>query len=90
MPAASSLELSRGAVDFIDEDELTRLAGLPAPESSRVRGIIARSLDKQALTVEEAAALVRTTDPELVEEIFEAARTLKRTVYGNRIVLFAP
>ena len=28
--------------------------------------------------------------PELVEEIFEAARRLKRDVYGNRIVLFAP
>jgi 2-iminoacetate synthase len=34
--------------------------------------------------------LLRTTDPELVEEIFDAARQLKRDVYGNRIVLFAP
>ncbi|HSM51549.1 MAG TPA: [FeFe] hydrogenase H-cluster radical SAM maturase HydG, partial [Thermoanaerobaculia bacterium] len=38
----------------------------------------------------EAAELVRADDPELVEEIFAAARTLKETVYGNRIVLFAP
>ena len=27
---------------------------------------------------------------ELIEELFVAARELKRTVFGNRIVLFAP
>jgi len=40
--------------------------------------------------VEETADLLLADDPELVEEIFAAARTLKETVYGNRIVLFAP
>ncbi len=34
--------------------------------------------------------LLAATEPELVEEIFDAARQLKRDVYGNRIVLFAP
>ena len=32
----------------------------------------------------------RPIEPELVEQIFDAARQLKRDVYGNRIVLFAP
>jgi 2-iminoacetate synthase len=36
------------------------------------------------------AVLVNTTDPELVDEILQGARTLKERVYGNRIVLFAP
>ncbi len=40
--------------------------------------------------MEEVAVLVNTTDPELIEEIKEGARKLKNTVYGNRIVLFAP
>ena len=45
---------------------------------------------KQPLAVEETAALLAADEPELVEQIFDAARQLKRDVYGNRIVLFAP
>ena len=52
--------------------------------------VIAKSLAKSALTVEETAVLLAADQPELVEGIFEAARELKRAVYGNRIVLFAP
>ena len=47
-------------------------------------------MSKNRLTLEETAVLVNTTDPELVEEIKDAARKLKKEVYGDRIVLFAP
>jgi len=79
-----------GAVDFIDDALLTSLAEAGPADPGQVREIIAKSLAKQALSVEETAVLVRATEPALVEEVFEAARELKRTVYGNRIVLFAP
>ncbi len=83
-------KLSDGAVDFIDDDRLHKLIA-PAPaDASRVREIIAKALDKQALSVDETAELLRADEPELVEEIFDGARQLKRRVYGNRIVLFAP
>jgi len=59
-------------------------------DSVQVRDILAKSKAKNPLTVEECAALVNAVDPELVEAIFETARQLKRDVYGNRIVLFAP
>ena len=52
--------------------------------------MIAKSLAKEPLAVEETAVLLAADEPELVEEIFDAARQLKRDVYGNRIVLFAP
>ncbi|MCX5670151.1 MAG: [FeFe] hydrogenase H-cluster radical SAM maturase HydG [Planctomycetota bacterium] len=84
------MTLSAGAVDFIDDARLTRLVGETKSDAVRVREIIAKSLAKQALTVEETAALVAADAPERAEEIFEAARRLKRDVYGNRIVLFAP
>ena len=45
---------------------------------------------KQALAVEETAVLLAAEQPDLIEEIFDAARQLKRDVYGNRIVIFAP
>jgi 2-iminoacetate synthase len=78
------------AVDFIDDARLTGLLEAGPPDPQHVRDIIAKSLAKQALSAEETAVLLRATDPETVEEVFDAARELKRTVYGNRIVLFAP
>ena len=85
-----SMALSSGAVDFIDESKINSLLSGPAPDASRVREIIAKSMAKQALNLEETASLLMTTEPALIEEIFAAARQLKREVYGNRIVLFAP
>jgi len=84
------LKTSPGAVDFIDDAYLSSLLEGPAPDRETVQDVIAKSLEKEPLTVEETAALLRTEDPGLLEMIFGAARTLKETVYGNRIVLFAP
>ena len=90
MAAMAAMTLSKDARDFIDDDRLTGLLAGPPADPVRVREIIAKALAKQALEVEETAQLLRAENPELIEEIFEAARELKRTVYGNRIVLFAP
>lgn len=75
--------------DFIDDDYLNGLLD-GGTDAAQVRDIIDKSLEKQPLTVQETAVLVNADQPEIVEEILEAARELKRTVYGNRIVLFAP
>ncbi len=82
--------LPADAVDFIDEAKLEGLVAGMREDPVAVRAVIAKSLRKEALTVEETAVLLGAESPELVEEIFEAARTLKREVYGNRIVFFAP
>jgi 2-iminoacetate synthase len=85
-----SKTLSETAVDFIDDAHLERLIHWGRPDAGRVRAVIARSLARQPLTVEETAVLLRAEGPELLEEIYAAARDLKRNVYGNRVVLFAP
>ncbi len=90
MKKLPNIEYSRHAVDFIDDQRIAQLLRSPQPEASRIRDIVAKSLDKQALDLEETAALLRADDPEAVASVFEAARELKRRVYGNRIVLFAP
>ncbi len=90
MCALTTKELTKGFVDFINDEELEELLQRTAADPSRVREIIAKSLNKEALSLPETAALLKVDDPELVEEIFEGARTLKRNVYGNRVVLFAP
>jgi 2-iminoacetate synthase len=83
-------ELTKGCVDFIDDDKLSALVSGEQEDAGRVRAIIAKSLEKVPLTVDETSALLAATSPDLVEEIFDAARSLKRNVYGNRIVIFAP
>jgi 2-iminoacetate synthase len=76
--------------DFMDEARLQALLDNTPEDPVRVRAAIARSLAKEPLTEEECAALLAARSPELREEAHAAARELKRLVYGNRIVLFAP
>ncbi len=90
MSTTSKQRFSDHAVDFIDDGALDSLAAISPAEGARVRDVIAKAMAKEALDVRETADLLSATDPEIVEEIIEAARTLKRNVYGNRIVLFAP
>ena len=55
---------------------------------------ISRALDKaekgETLTHGEVAALLKTDNPEHIDRIFETAGKIKRRIYGNRIVMFAP
>lgn len=77
-------------VPFIDPDEIWDFIRNTKSDKNRVREVIQASLNKKRLSLEETAVLLNATDPELIEEIKEGARTLKEKVYGERIVLFAP
>ncbi len=87
--APAARQLSKNARDFIHDADLEALLDRQV-DPAQVRDVIAKSLTKEPLTVAESATLINATDPELIEAQFEAARQLKRDVYGNRIVLFAP
>ena len=88
-PVSTKTKLSRSGFDFIDEPHLHGLLNHRA-DPGEVRDIIAKSLSKQPLSVKETAVLLAADEPTMREQIFDAARRLKRDVYGNRIVLFAP
>jgi 2-iminoacetate synthase len=75
---------------FIDPEEIWDFIKYTKSSKERVRDIIAKSLDKNRLTLEETAILINANDPDLINEIKEGAKTLKEKVYGQRIVLFAP
>lgn len=75
---------------FIDPAEIEEILESAKSTKEEVKRIIQKSLGKQRLNLHETAVLLKTTDPELVAEIREGAKTLKKKVYGNRIVLFAP
>ncbi|MDR0869437.1 MAG: [FeFe] hydrogenase H-cluster radical SAM maturase HydG [Planctomycetaceae bacterium] len=82
-------KLSNSALDFIDDVRFGELLSKKS-DAGRIREIAAKSKAKQALNLDEAAALLNADEPELVELIYDTARQLKKDVYGNRIVLFAP
>lgn len=77
--------------DFINDEEIwEKLRENQNPEPSRIREILKKSLSIETLTPDETAALLNVKDPELWEEMFEVAAKVKKKVYDNRIVTFAP
>jgi 2-iminoacetate synthase len=77
--------------DFIDDELINRqiLENRNADES-RIREIMAKSLDLQTLDPTETAALLDVTDPALLSEMYATGLKIKQKVYGTRIVTFAP
>ncbi len=76
--------------NYIDPEEINNYIENAKPTTEMVQQVIDKSLNKERLNLEDVALLVKATDPEQIEMIKEGAKTLKRNVYGNRIVLFAP
>ena len=60
------------------------------PDAARVVEILSRASELHGLPAQDVAALTHVTDPELRGRIFETARRVKETIYGPRLVLFAP
>ena len=80
----------RPGESFIDAPEIEAfLAAHARPSREAVLQVIARAMDRERLTLPQVATLLGA-GPEERELVLEAASRLKREVYGNRIVLFAP
>ena len=75
----------------INEEEIERaLATSQHSESRRVIEILAKAEELRGLEGGDVAALMGVGDPELLGEVFQAARRVKDKIYGSRLVLFAP
>ncbi len=80
-----------GDRDFIPDADIERLlCPAPPPGPARVREILSKSLSIQTLDPSETAELLRVTDPGSLETMKAAALAVKKKVYDNRIVTFAP
>jgi len=76
---------------FIDDTAIEQqLARNSGPDSQKVRDILAKSLAIETLTPDETACLLAVEDKQLLAEMELAAGEVKRRVYDNRIVTFAP
>ncbi len=77
--------------DFIKDDEIwNKLKTNTGAEPEKVRKILEKSLRIETLTPDETATLLNVKDPVLWEEIFRTAGEVKKIVYDNRIITFAP
>lgn len=81
--------------DFIDDEKIWNLIHQNSdPDAHQVLDIIAKARENAVhgtmLKPAEVAVLLNTRDLQLWDAIFETADWIKKQVYGNRIVLFAP
>lgn len=75
---------------FIDEEEIESLLATHAHSTpEEVSEVIGRSMDRERLSLRDVAILLGAPAEER-QRVMAAAEQLKREVYGNRIVLFAP
>lgn len=83
--------ISADTHDFIDETRIRQdMQRAATPEPKAVQDILAKALEYKGLEPWEAAALLQNQNLEGEEATFQAARQVKRAIYGNRLVLFAP
>ncbi len=80
-----------GQIKVIDEDLIYRqLEAGKRKSREEVLAIVHRARKARGIEPQETAALLQVEDPELIGEIFQAAREVKLKIYGKRLVLFAP
>jgi len=76
---------------FINEEEIARiLERNQNPDSAKVSSVLSKAKEMKGLDLEDVAILSNITDPMQLFELFEEANHIKETIYGKRLVLFAP
>lgn len=77
--------------NFIDDLRINALLDTAKQTTSDdIRAIIAKAKTCAGLSLEEVAALLQFDDDSLLQELYDCANHIKNTIYGDRIVMFAP
>lgn len=76
---------------FINDAAINeQLAAAAGADVHRALDVISKGRELKGLNLDEVAVLLQCNDPEILDEMFHAAREVKEGIYGNRLVLFAP
>ena len=76
---------------YINEEKINNLLiDATKVDTYKLDAILGKAKSLQRLTLEESAALLSVKDPAYIQKIFKAASFVKDTIYGRRVVLFAP
>ncbi len=76
--------------DFIDHETISEALDSKNNSCKEVEDILEKSLAIKTLSLNEAAVLLNVRDPQLLEKMQIVAQKVKKKVYDNRIVTFAP
>ncbi|MEL1136633.1 [FeFe] hydrogenase H-cluster radical SAM maturase HydG [Desulfitobacterium sp. THU1] len=77
--------------DFIDQEYIeTLLTQAKCPSPEEVDNILEKAQGAKGLTHQEVAKLLQVEDEKSLQRLLKVAGEIKRKIYGNRIVLFAP
>lgn len=78
-------------INFIDREYIERLVKESEKVTeSEIDDILNKASSKGGLTHKEVASLFGITNPKQKERLFKIAGDIKKDIYGNRIVVFAP
>lgn len=77
-------------IDIIDQAGIEHALETAVTGQAAAREVLAAAREMKGLTPQQVATLICDSDPETDAAIFEAARYIKDTIYGSRLVLFAP
>ncbi|MDA3899504.1 MAG: [FeFe] hydrogenase H-cluster radical SAM maturase HydG [Spirochaetes bacterium] len=59
-------------------------------DRSEISEILEKARELKGLSIDDVAKLTTVEDPSLCEELFATAKEIKQTIYGRRLVIFAP
>jgi 2-iminoacetate synthase len=77
--------------DFINEQKVWEvLEANKTVDAVKIKEILAKASEIKGLNLADVAALSGISDPLLIKELFDTANKVKETIYGKRLVLFAP
>lgn len=81
------------AEEFINDAEILESLEFgkgKANDRAYVKELLTKAKEAKGLTHREAAVLLNVTDEEILQEMFKTAKHIKESIYGKRIVMFAP
>ncbi len=84
---------SSKATEFISHEEILKTLDYAEENKNNkelVNEILIKAEERKGLSYKEAIILLANEDEAVKERIFNIAKDIKKDVYGNRIVLFAP
>ncbi|MCK5730354.1 MAG: [FeFe] hydrogenase H-cluster radical SAM maturase HydG, partial [Draconibacterium sp.] len=77
--------------DFINEQTIWKtIEENKNPDYSRIKEVLAKASKMKGLNLSDVAVLTSISDPEMLSELFDTANKVKETIYGKRLVVFAP
>jgi 2-iminoacetate synthase len=77
-------------MSFINSKKLTALLKDAKPSQEQVMAVLDIAKEQKGLSLEQTAVLLNCEDTELIENIKQVAKQIKKNIYGDRLVFFAP